>query len=58
MCRKPYHFFDRLSRDDNAATAIEYALIAVFIAVAIMATIYALGAEELASVFQDIASAF
>ena len=44
------------ARDDNGATAIEYALIAVGIAVAIAATVYQLGDVVLAKYYGRLAN--
>ena len=49
--------FNNFTKDENAATAIEYALIATGIAVAVVAAINILGINVL-DYFQKIASAF
>ena len=48
----------RFRDDESGATAIEYGMIAVFIAVAILASIQALGATVLTNLFEEISGAF
>nr|WP_167094925.1 Flp family type IVb pilin [Parvibaculum indicum] len=50
-------FLGRFGCDDNGATAIEYALIASLIAVAISATVWSLGNTALTHLFQRVADA-
>lgn len=50
-------FFGRFGRDEGGATAIEYALIASLIAVAISSTVYTLGGTVMVDLFQRIADA-
>ena len=50
-------FLGCFGRDDNGATAIEYALIASLIAVAISATVWSLGNTALTHLFQRVADA-
>jgi Flp pilus assembly pilin Flp len=47
----------RFARDGTASTAIEYALIATGIGVAIMSSVYALGNTVLVNFYQNIAAA-
>ncbi len=49
--------FSRFGRDEGGATAIEYALIASLIAVAISSTVYTLGGTVMVDLFQRIADA-
>ena len=49
--------FRRFLRDEKAATAIEYALIAAGIGVAVAATVMALG-TKLSGMYQGISSAW
>ncbi|MAB14997.1 Flp family type IVb pilin [Parvibaculum sp.] len=49
--------FARFGRDEGGATAIEYALIASLIAVAISSTVYTLGGTVMVDLFQRIADA-
>ncbi|UVI39135.1 Flp family type IVb pilin [Qipengyuania spongiae] len=48
-------FFKKLARDEQAATAIEYGLIAALIAVAAMTAMGALG-DNLESTFLDVST--
>ena len=47
----------RLWRDENAATSIEYALIASFIGIAIVVSVTAVG-TSVSGVFDDVAAGF
>jgi pilus assembly protein Flp/PilA len=47
----------RFLRDDNAATAIEYAMIAAGIGVAVVGTVMALG-TKVSGLYESIASAW
>ncbi len=49
-------FFNKLLRDEQGATAIEYGLIAALIAVAAIAAMQSLG-SELTSTFSQVSSA-
>jgi pilus assembly protein Flp/PilA len=49
-------FYDRFSRDDRGATAIEYGLIAALIAVAIITAAAAVG-TNVSAVFTSVGSA-
>ena len=50
------NFVSRFIKDESGATAIEYGLIATFIAVAIIVSVQALGVD-LAGVFSGISTA-
>ena len=50
-------FFGHFGRDERGATAIEYALIASLIAVAISSTVYTLGSTAMVNLFQRISDA-
>jgi pilus assembly protein Flp/PilA len=52
-----YRTFRRFMRDERAATAIEYAMIAAGIAVAIVAAVNSLGVSVVA-LFQNVLSAW
>lgn len=56
--RPPLRPFGRLAIDESAATAIEYALIAVGIAGVIIAIVFSVGDTLLASYFEPILRAF
>ena len=47
-----------LADDERGATAIEYALIAAGVAVAISATVFSLGSEVKTTLYDKIAAAF
>jgi pilus assembly protein Flp/PilA len=49
-------FFNKLLRNEQGATAIEYGLIAALIAVAAIAAMGALG-DQLSTTFSDVSSA-
>ena len=49
-------FFNKLLRDEQGATAIEYGLIAALIAVAAIAAMSSLG-DQLSSTFGEVSSA-
>lgn len=51
-------FLKAFRRDASGATAIEYALVATFISVAIVASVQAVGDGLIASFYEDIAGAF
>jgi pilus assembly protein Flp/PilA len=55
MPAKRYGFFARLGRATSGATAIEYVLIAAFIAVIIIAGVTIVG-EDLSGVFNNVAN--
>jgi pilus assembly protein Flp/PilA len=48
----------RFVRDEEGATAIEYGLVATFIAMACLATIQMLGATVLSDLYESIVAAF
>ncbi len=52
------HAFARFAKNDNGATAIEYALIAGGIAMAIITTVYAFGTDTLLPLFESFATMF
>lgn len=47
-----------LARDDRGTTAIEYGMLGVFIALAILSTIQMLGTTVLTEFYEQIANAF
>ncbi len=54
----PFHLLTRLARDDRGTTAIEYGMLGVFIALAVLSTIQILGTTVLTEFYQQIAAAF
>jgi len=50
--------FARFAKNDNGATAIEYALIAGGIAMAIITTVYTFGTDTLLPMYQSFANLF
>ena len=58
FCSTVLRHFGRMLRDERAATAIEYALIAAGVSVAIAATVYSLGTSVRDNFYQKISDAF
>ncbi|GBD50321.1 Flp family type IVb pilin [Methylopila sp. Yamaguchi] len=58
MARRVLDALRRFARDDRGATAIEYAMIAMGIAVAISGAVYALGETVLSGYFNHIADEY
>jgi pilus assembly protein Flp/PilA len=56
--RSPLLMLRRLASDDGGATAIEYALIAVGVAVAVSATVFAVGDNLVSNYFDKVLAAF
>jgi pilus assembly protein Flp/PilA len=50
--------FARMLRDDSGATAIEYALIASGVCLAIMSTVWGLGAKVISTFYDKLGAMF
>ena len=58
LCSKTAGKFREMLLDESAATAIEYALIAAGVSVAIAATVFSLGTSVRDNLYQKISDAF